>query len=192
MPKGIYLHKKGHLISKETRKKMSIVHLGKSQGHWKLSEKQRKNQSEGRKKLFANGYSFSSEQRKKLSLVHKGKHHSLNTEFKKGQPSVFKGKKRPNIQGINNHNWKGGITSEVMKIRHSFEYKLWRTAVFERDNYQCIWGGKEHGNRLNADHIKPFADYPELRFAIDNGRTLCVSCHRTTDTFGGKRNGFKN
>ena len=82
--------------------------------------------------------------------------------------------------------WKGGITPINIKIRMSLEYKLWRRAVFERDNYQCIWGGKEHGNKLNADHIKRFSDYPELRFAIDNGRTLCADCHRKTDTYGGR------
>jgi 5-methylcytosine-specific restriction endonuclease McrA len=83
--------------------------------------------------------------------------------------------------------WKGGISSENNKIRHSIEYKLWRTAVFERDNYTCIWCGANNkdGKRtiLNADHIKPFAYFPELRFAIDNGRTLCVECHKTTDTY---------
>jgi len=89
------------------------------------------------------------------------------------------------------YRWKGGITSVNAQIRQSLEYKLWRKAVFERDNYTCIWckrkGGKYPGKKrviLNADHIKPFADYPELRFAIDNGRTLCEDCHRTTDTWG--------
>ena len=88
-------------------------------------------------------------------------------------------------KGENNCNWKGGITPINMKIRGSKEYKLWRTAVFERDDYTCIWCGQV-GGELNADHIKPFSLFPELRFAIDNGRTLCEPCHRTTDTYGGK------
>ena len=33
---------------------------------------------------------------------------------------------------------------------------------------------------MNADHIKPWAYYPELRYDINNGRTLCVEHHRLT------------
>lgn len=93
------------------------------------------------------------------------------------------GKPHPNIRGEKHYNWKGGVTSTNQKIRASLEYTIWRRAVFERDNYTCVLC-KAHGVTLNADHIKPFALFPELRLAIDNGRTLCVSCHRNTDTWG--------
>jgi len=83
------------------------------------------------------------------------------------------------------HFWKGGVTPINMLIRKSREYKLWRKTVFERDNYTCVWCNYKGGN-LNADHIKPFSLYPKLRFLIDNGRTLCSPCHRTTETFGSK------
>lgn len=75
------------------------------------------------------------------------------------------------------------ISTENELVRKSVQYKLWRESVFTRDNYTCIWC-LQKGGRLNADHIKPFAYFPELRFAIDNGRTLCEPCHRKTDTYG--------
>lgn len=54
-------------------------------------------------------------------------------------------------------------------------YGAWRKAVFERDGYHC----RECGNkgRLNAHHIKNWADYPRLRFEVNNGLTLCEGCH---------------
>ena len=81
--------------------------------------------------------------------------------------------------------WKGGISSETELARKSPEYKIWRTSVFERDNYTCIHCGKT-GGKLQADHIKPFSKYKELRFDINNGRTLCIECHYKTDTYGSK------
>lgn len=88
-------------------------------------------------------------------------------------------------KGESNGFWKGGITSKNAMIRTSRDYRLWREAVFERDNWTCVWCS-QRGGKLNADHIKPFALFPELRLAIDNGRTLCVPCHKTTDTYAGR------
>lgn len=80
-------------------------------------------------------------------------------------------------------NWQGGKTKTAEYIRFTPEYKAWRKAVFERDNYTCKICNQK-GLELNADHIKPQSLFPELIFDINNGRTLCAPCHRKTDTYG--------
>ena len=88
-------------------------------------------------------------------------------------------------RGKNAWNWKGGITPVWRQLRRGIDYTLWRTAVFERDNYTCQICGIR-GGTLNADHIKPFAYFPADRLSLENGRTLCVECHRKTPTYGFK------
>lgn len=86
-------------------------------------------------------------------------------------------------QGEKAHNWKGGRTPESKALRRTLEQREWRIAVFERDDYTCQICGKR-GGKLNADHIKPYAKYPELRTVLSNGRTLCVACHKITPSYG--------
>lgn len=111
--------------------------------------------------------------RLKMSAAHRGNKsrlglkHSLET---RKRMSVSRG-------GAKHWHWRGGLTTMNHSIRNSFEYRLWRAAVFLRDNYTCLWCGTR-GGRIEADHIQRFTDAPDLRFAIDNGRTLCHSCHK--------------
>lgn len=94
------------------------------------------------------------------------------------------------ISGSGHWNWQGGKTQELVRLRNSTQYKEWRMTVFRRDRFTCVLCGYTPGrfdrSSLNADHIKQFAHYPERRFDVDNGRTLCIPCHQATDTFGSK------
>lgn len=71
-------------------------------------------------------------------------------------------------------------------FRNSVEYRNWRETIFKRDDYTCQLCS-ERGGRLQADHIKKFADYPELRLDLNNGRTLCEPCHKLTPNYMNRR-----
>lgn len=77
--------------------------------------------------------------------------------------------------GSDNNLWKGGIATLQNTLRQSPEYKAWRKAVYERDNYACQHCGTNKD--LHAHHIKTFSQYPDLRYDIDNGLTVCRLCH---------------
>lgn len=106
----------------------------------------------------------------------------LNNAFNTGYgcPECNRDATSKRMTGSGNYFWKGGINGENDTLRHRREYKDWRTAVYERDNYTCQCCG-QRGGRLNAHHINQFANYPELRYDVNNGITLCTKCHDSTE-----------
>lgn len=94
------------------------------------------------------------------------------------------------IKGKKHANWRGGKTRINKRIRNLKSSRDWREKVFKRDKYTCQICGAHSGNGhaviLHADHIKPFALCPKLRRTLKNGRTLCIDCHKKTDTYGVK------
>ena len=133
------------------------------------------------------GVMHSKETREKMRKSAMGNTHGFQT----GRPSVFKGKERPNLRGENHWNWKGGTSPQAKIFKAKIEYRLWREAVFARDNWTCqrceIRGKKE----LHPHHIQNFAQYPELRTSIENGITLCIDCHRGFHRIYGQKDNTK-
>ncbi len=123
------------------------------------------------------GKKHTAESRAKMSAAR------IGNQNRKGKPFTEEQKKRISqtvrskaLRGSDNPRWKG-TTPELQRLRASSEYADWRVAVFERDNYTCQKCGDKRGGNLHAHHIKPFADYPNLRFDVANGLTLCELCH---------------
>lgn len=116
----------------------------------------------------------SEEVKRKISIANKWK--NTRTKGKKMWNKKDRKKISERQMWEKNPNWNGWKTKISVKIRTSIEWNLWRNSVFWRDYYTCQ-KCKQYGGNLNAHHIKNFSDFPELRFAIDNGICLCRKCH---------------
>ncbi len=155
-----------------------------------------KHTEESKNKISKNHRGLQGEEtKKKLSKIRKGVKTGL-IPWNKGKKTGIKhwlGKKRDDISGEKNYGWKGGITPLMIKIRHCFEYRQWRSDIFTRDNFTCQKCGRK-GGVLNAHHLKSFAliikenkvktfekalNCEEL-WNINNGQTLCIKCHKKT------------
>ncbi len=180
----------GHKESLETKEKKRQALLGKKQTP-EVIEKRRlamigmKWSPEALKNhVGMTGHKVSDETREKLRITSTGRRHSEESKKRMSEAQLKR------VKDGKNPWWKGGITPINEAIRKRAEYRKWRISVFERDNYTCLLCG-QRGGRLNADHIKPFSLFIELRFEISNGRTLCVNCHLKTDTWGNRLSNYK-
>lgn len=70
---------------------------------------------------------------------------------------------------------------ETINITDSAKYKDWRKKVYKRDGYRCKMPNCNSDTRdIAAHHIYPKKNYPKMQFEVNNGITLCRSCHETT------------
>ncbi len=159
-----------HSVSQETREKISQTLKGV-----KFSLKRKKNISKALK-----GRKMSEEFKEKCRqiMLKSGRSFQKGNQMTKGRKHTEKSRRLMSKinKGEKGSNWKGGISPKNERIRRGIEIRLWREANFARDNWTCQ-KCKTRGGRLCSHHIQNFAQYPELRFAIDNGITFCKNCH---------------
>lgn len=131
----------------------------------------------------------------KKGIYHSGSFKNGHIPWSKGKTGVYSEETRKKMsesrKGEKSSNWQGGKTLESFRIRNSIEFRLWREAVFARDNYTCQKCSERKGGSFNAHHIQNFAQYPELCFAIDNGITFCKDCHEKFHKIYGIKNNNK-
>lgn len=96
--------------------------------------------------------------------------------------------RRGRFIGEDNPNWKGG-NPFVDPDRNRYPSKAWIKAVKDRDARKCVECGATEN--LHAHHIKRWRDYPELRYDVSNGKTLCHPCHEAAHGRGFKFRYFK-
>lgn len=196
---------KGRKVSEEVRGKISAsLKKNKYKRHtvagWNKgipitgSQKEKLRQSRLGKTSWNKGVPMREDTKIKLSAIRRrqgvpwlvGK--TFTDEHRSNISSAKEGKPVPWRRGSKSNFYKDGLSGIRRDARSvaydSPKYKRWRRAVFRRDAFTCVLCGKQ--GYINADHIQPWALYPELRFDVNNGRTLCVGCHRKTDTYGRK------
>jgi hypothetical protein len=82
-------------------------------------------------------------------------------------------------RGERHHSWlppELRKVTESEQIRQSAEYKDWRLSVWVRDKTKCqICGIRK--DPMVAHHLDGFNAFPEKRFDVDNGVTLCDFHH---------------
>jgi len=188
----------GHTIScgcrsvkncEETRIKVSVSRKGKNTG--KRPKELCEKISESRM-----GMKFTEEHKQHLSLKRMGKEpwnkgkenvYSFETlramsERRMGKPLSVETRLKLSLvhKGEKHWNWNPEKTQTERdnRPRAYTEYRMWRTDVFRRDGFLCQRCHNESPKRLTAHHINSYQDNPSLRTALENGITLCQSCHK--------------
>ncbi len=132
--------------------------------------------------------------RKHMSEVHKGisenieklvaynkspKAKKIVSDRFKGKPAWNRGLKFPEWSGEHNWRWIKDRT-KLQKSERSLTdsaSNYWRKQVKLRDGNKCKIANKDCNGQLEVHHILTWKDYPELRYDINNGITLCHFHH---------------
>lgn len=93
-----------------------------------------------------------------------------------------KDKKWPEFTGKNHPRWVKDRTMLQMygddnKDRRCSAAQAWRREVIKRDCNKCKMDNLDCKDRLEVHHILGWKEYPELRYQVNNGITLCHAHH---------------
>lgn len=165
MPTGIYKRNEITLEKMRVRMLGNKISLGKKSNlgkHWKIKDIS------------------------KSLGVHKGEKNGM---WKGGKPKCLDcGKELTQYSSkyCNKHKSNGEKSYRYIKDRTLLKkqnrrndpaYFEWRKQIWLRDNFKCKIRNQDCDGKIEVHHILGWVSYPELRYEINNGITLCHAHH---------------
>ena len=146
----------------EHRKNLSIAHIGN-----KHTDEQKRKCSESLKEFLKNNprKPITEEVRKKMRVAKLGKKMPWN----KGEHC--KGEK--NWQWIKNRT----LLKDDHKTRGGQLHREWSKTVKHRDGWKCKTPDNQCKGKIISHHILVWRDYPDSRYDVNNGISLCHFHH---------------
>ncbi|MBU2249782.1 MAG: hypothetical protein KKD77_23750, partial [Gammaproteobacteria bacterium] len=79
--------------------------------------------------------------------------------------------------GEKHYRWNPDREAVRRDLRNDPVYKQWSREVKMRDGWKCKINNQDCKGKVIAHHILPWRDFPELRYQVNNGITLCLAHH---------------
>ena len=153
---------KKRIVGEDTKRKMSVAKLGNKN---------------------CLGYKHTDETRRKVSNALKGNTHCKGKKLEGiHREKVLAGlKKSPHQFPKGEKPWNYIVDRTLVRVGdrsiNDGRYKEWRSIVKNRDGWKCKISNNDCSDKLEAHHILTWRNYPELRYEVNNGITLCHAHH---------------
>lgn len=149
--------KVGHPVSEKHREKLRNLMRGNT--HWTK---------------IKTPYVMTENRRQQITRCLRGR-----TPWNTGKKYVLAKRPGTGMKGPKNPRWISDRSklSRVGEYRNSPAHRDWSRSVKNRDCWKCRISNGDCSGPVVAHHILPWATFPELRYEITNGITLCHSHH---------------
>jgi hypothetical protein len=151
-----------------------------------ISDEHRKRLSDSHKgqKAWNKGVKMDEEFREKCSIRQLGKKRNWSEQGKKSFSEKMTGRKRTKesiekMSGENHPRWIKDRSLIKIGDRSMNDplQKQWSLSVKKRDGWKCQIADSNCKGRMESHHILSWKDFPELRYEVNNGITLCHAHH---------------
>ena len=166
--------KKGAIFTEEHKLNLRLSHLGKTP--WNKGKLIKPKSARHCEKCAVAFFGRSGRRFCSVSCSRKGNTYgSANLGQKRGQIKTHSN----HPSGKQHYKWIADRSSLKTSRKQAYDvrYREWMRSVKNRDGWKCRIANKDCLGNVEAHHILRWSDYPELRYEVGNGISLCNHHH---------------